>query len=77
MQRKQLVLSKFGLNTARMSSSLPIRVIEVEATAPLGTNAFDEQIQFVCVAAKRAEQAELEQIFPNLSHGSEALAYAA
>jgi hypothetical protein len=77
MQRKQLVLSKFGLNTARMSSSLPIRVIEVDPSAPLGTNAFDEQIQFVCVAAKRAEQAELELIFPKPSHGSEEFANAA
>jgi hypothetical protein len=61
MQRKQIILSKFGLNTSRSSGSLSVRTVEVDEIGPLGTNAFEESVRVACVAAKRAEQYELEK----------------
>jgi hypothetical protein len=61
MQRKQLIPSKFGLNTSRSSGGLPVRTIEIDEIAPLGTNAFEESVRLDCFAAKRAEQIELER----------------
>jgi hypothetical protein len=61
MQRKQLIPSKFGLNTSRSSGSLPVRTIEVDDLAPLGTNAFEESVRLACLAVKQAEQNELEK----------------
>jgi hypothetical protein len=77
MQRKQLILWKFGLNTSRSSGSLPVRIIEVDEIAPLGTNAFEESVRLACVAAKRAGQEELEKIYQKASPDAEEFANAA
>lgn len=77
MQRKQLILSKFGLNTSRSSGSLPVRTLEVDEIAPLGTNAFEESVRLACVAAKCAEQEELAKIFRKPSPDIEEFANAA
>ena len=63
MQRKQLILSKFALNVHRVSGSLPVRTIEVDEIAPLGTNAFEESVRLACIAVKHAEQIELENLY--------------
>ena len=63
MQRKQLIPSKFAQSTNRSSGFLPIRNLEVDTDAPLGSNAFEESVRLVCIAVKRAEQIELENIY--------------
>jgi hypothetical protein len=77
MQRKQLIPSKFAQSTSRSSGSLPVRTIEVDEIAPLGSNAFEESVRLACVAAKFAEQEELEKIFQKASPGTKDFAYAA
>jgi hypothetical protein len=67
MQRKQLIPSKFAQSTSRSSGSLPVRTVEVDEIAPLGSNAFEESVRLACLAAKRAEQEELAQIFQKAS----------
>jgi hypothetical protein len=61
MQRKQLIPSKFAQSTSRSSGCLPVRTIEVDEIAFLGTNAFEESFCLACLAVKRAEQCELEK----------------
>jgi hypothetical protein len=64
MQRKQLIPSKFGLNTSRTSGSLPVRTIEVNETAPLGSNAFEESVRLACIAAKRPSKTNWKRLKP-------------
>jgi len=77
MQRKQLIPSKFAQSTSRSSGSLPVRTIEVDEVAPLGSNAFEESVRRACLAAKRAEQEELKTIFQKPSLETEDFANAA
>jgi hypothetical protein len=77
MQRKQLVTSKFALNTNRGSDTMSVRIVEVDTDALLGTNAYDFAVSAACIAAKRAEQEELEKIFQKASPETKDFAYAA
>jgi hypothetical protein len=49
MQRKQLVPSTFAQSTNRSSGALPIRTIELDEIAPLGSNAFEESVRLACI----------------------------
>jgi hypothetical protein len=48
--------SKFGLNTAKATEFLPVRVIEVNSDAKFGTVAYEEAVRLACLKAKQAEQ---------------------
>jgi hypothetical protein len=62
MQRKQLIPSKFFQGTRKGSGSLSVRNVEVDVDETLlGSNAFEESVRLACLAAKRAEQNELEK----------------
>jgi hypothetical protein len=51
----------FGLGTKKATQTLPVRTLIVDTDAPLGSNAFEESVRRACLAAKAAEQLEMEQ----------------
>ena len=58
-----LIPSKFGLNTKKVSGTLPVRTVEVNSEEPLGSHGYEESVRLACRAAKAEEQRTLEEIF--------------
>lgn len=59
---QSFVQSKFQVSNRRTSDSLPVRVITIESDAQPGSIEFELAVNAAVVAAKIAEQKELESL---------------